>query len=111
MKLALSWIADQRIEAAQQRGEFRNLPGEGRPLDEHEDLSLSWESRLAIRRTLGSRAGDAEARQHFLTSMQALRLKRLRLHGCENKVASIGHPGGPDRRGVDRNQGESQRAG
>ncbi|NCZ74063.1 MAG: DUF1992 domain-containing protein, partial [Betaproteobacteria bacterium] len=52
MKLALSWIADQRIEAAQQRGEFRNLPGEGRPLDEHEDLSLSWESRLAIRRTL-----------------------------------------------------------
>lgn len=26
MKLALDWIADQRIEAARERGELRNLP-------------------------------------------------------------------------------------
>lgn len=76
MKLALNWIADQRIEAAQQRGEFRNLPGEGRPQVFDEDMSLSLESRLMIRRGLHECDEGANDRRHFLQSIQALRLRK-----------------------------------
>ncbi|AKG34698.1 DnaJ family domain-containing protein [Paenibacillus durus] len=34
----MSWLAEQRIEEAMRKGEFRNLPGHGKPL-ELEDLS------------------------------------------------------------------------
>lgn len=77
MKLALNWIADQRIEAALQRGEFRNLPGEGRPLEIDEDMSLSWESRLLMRRVLGQQTHVAIERRHFLESIQAIRFKKV----------------------------------
>jgi hypothetical protein len=76
MKLALSWIADQRIEAAQQRGEFRNLPGEGKPLTFDEDMSLSLESRLVIRRALGQKNDELKDRRHFLESIQLMRLRK-----------------------------------
>jgi hypothetical protein len=78
MKLALSWIADQRIEAAQQRGEFRNLPGEGRPLVFDEDSSLSFESRLMIRSALARKGKESNDRNHFLESIQLLRAKRAK---------------------------------
>ena len=78
MKLALSWIADQRIEAAQQRGEFRNLPGEGRPLVIDEDRSLSLESRLMIRAALARKGKESKDRGHFLESIQILRAKRAK---------------------------------
>ncbi|AIQ12842.1 DnaJ family domain-containing protein [Paenibacillus durus] len=34
----MSWLAEQRIEEAMRKGEFRNLPGHGKPL-ELEDMS------------------------------------------------------------------------
>jgi len=80
MKLALSWIADQRIEAAQQKGAFKNLPGEGRPLYFDDDMSLSWESRLMMRRVLSQQDSALDERRHFLESIQAIRFKKSPSH-------------------------------
>jgi hypothetical protein len=82
MKLALNWIADQRIEAAQQRGELQNLPGEGRPLVFDEDMSLSLESRLMIRRVLIRGGDESKDRKHFLESIQNLRLRKKKHKSC-----------------------------
>jgi len=78
MKLALDWIADQRIEAARERGELRNLPGEGRPLELEEDGTLSAEARFVMRRMMITLKSSQDDAQHFARSIALLRLKRQR---------------------------------
>jgi hypothetical protein len=46
---ALDQIAEQRILAAQRRGDFDALPGTGRPLDLSEDLMIPAEVRTRMR--------------------------------------------------------------
>lgn len=46
---AIEIIAEQRIREAQERGEFDNLPGEGRPLPEDDLAHVAPELRLAYR--------------------------------------------------------------
>ena len=45
-------IAERRIQAAQDAGEFDRLPGMGRPLVISEDFSMPIEVRLAHRRLM-----------------------------------------------------------
>lgn len=40
-------IAEQKIREAQERGEFDNLPGQGKPLDLDEDFRIPEEMRMA----------------------------------------------------------------
>lgn len=46
---AIAIIAEQRIMEAQERGEFDNLPGEGRPLPEDDLANVAPELRMAYR--------------------------------------------------------------
>lgn len=46
---AISSIAEQRIREAQERGEFSNLPGEGKPLPEEDISHVPPELRMAYR--------------------------------------------------------------
>jgi hypothetical protein len=78
MRLALDWIADQRIEAARERGELRGLPGEGRPLVLAEDGTLPAEARFAMRKMLLSLKSSQEDSRHFARSIALLRFKRQR---------------------------------
>ena len=45
----LDFLAEQRIEEAISRGELRNLPGEGRPLELDDDALVPEDLRLAYR--------------------------------------------------------------
>lgn len=49
MMHCLDALVDERIRAAQARGEFHNLPGAGRPLDLGDDALVPVELRLAYR--------------------------------------------------------------
>lgn len=66
-------IAERRIQAAQDAGEFDRLPGMGRPLIISEDFSMPIEVRMAHRRLM--RAAQEDDR--FSLAAQ-LRLRRLR---------------------------------
>lgn len=92
MKLALDWIADQRIEAARERGELRNLPGEGRPLVLEEDGTLPAEARFAMRKMLLFLKSGQEDGQHFARSIALLRLKRQRAGQPSASKSSAGAP-------------------
>jgi hypothetical protein len=65
-------IAERRIQAAQDAGEFDRLPGMGRPLVISEDFSMPIEVRMAHRRLL--RAAQEDDR--FSLAAQ-LRMRRL----------------------------------
>ena len=64
---AIQYIAERRIEEAMQKGEFDNLPGQGRPL-ELEDLSnVPEELRMAykILRNAGCLSPELEERKQI----------------------------------------------
>lgn len=54
MKMALAWIAEERIRQAQARGEFDDLPGQGRPLVFDDDPLAPEELRVAWRLLKGA---------------------------------------------------------
>ena len=45
----LDFLVEQRLEEAVSRGELENLPGEGRPLELHDDPLVPEELRVAYR--------------------------------------------------------------
>jgi hypothetical protein len=45
----LDFLIEQRLEDAVSRGEFQNLPGEGRPLELDDDALVPEDLRLAYR--------------------------------------------------------------
>ncbi|MFP5221515.1 MAG: DnaJ family domain-containing protein [Acidobacteriota bacterium] len=47
MIAAIAYVAEERIRAAAERGEFRNLPGAGKPLDLEADANIPPELRMA----------------------------------------------------------------
>jgi hypothetical protein len=49
MLLGYLKIVEQRIRDAQQRGEFDNLPGRGKPMDLDDDRNIPEDLRLAYR--------------------------------------------------------------
>lgn len=63
MIAAIAYVAEERIRAAAERGEFRNLPGAGKPLDLDADANIPPELRMAY--TLLKNGGylDAQAAQ------------------------------------------------
>ena len=65
-------IAERRIQAAQDAGEFDRLPGMGRPLVISEDFSMPIEVRMAHRRLIRSAQED----DRFSLAAQ-IRLRRL----------------------------------
>lgn len=42
-------LIERKIEEAIGRGEFKNLPGEGKPIELDEDTSIPFEYRMAVR--------------------------------------------------------------
>jgi hypothetical protein len=51
--LALELIAERKIDEAAARGELQGLPGEGKPLDLHEDPLIPEDMKMA-KRILGN---------------------------------------------------------
>lgn len=47
MIAAIAYVAEERIRAAAERGEFNNLPGAGKPLDLDADANIPPELRMA----------------------------------------------------------------
>ncbi|WP_415752763.1 DnaJ family domain-containing protein, partial [Paenibacillus forsythiae] len=45
----LSWLAEQRIEEAMRKGEFRNLPGHGKPLELEDMTGVPEELRMSFK--------------------------------------------------------------
>ena len=77
---AIQYIAERRIEEAMQKGEFDNLPGQGRPL-ELEDLSnVPEELRMAykILRNAGCLTPELEERKQINRVLDLL-------EGCEDE--------------------------
>jgi hypothetical protein len=68
-------IAERRIQAAQDAGEFDRLPGMGRPLVISEDFSMPIEVRLVHRRLM--RAAQEEDRYSLAAQMRLRRLMAL----------------------------------
>ena len=68
-------IAERRIQAAQDAGEFDRLPGMGRPLVISEDFSMPIEVRMAHRRLL--RLAQEEDRFSLAAQMRLRRLHSL----------------------------------
>jgi len=86
-------IAERRIQAAQDAGEFDRLPGMGRPLVISEDFSMPIEVRLAHRRLIRTAQEDdcfSLAAQMRLRRLRALvEQRRLKLRHAEETT-----PGG-----------------
>ena len=77
---AIQYIAERRIEEAMQKGEFDNLPGQGKPL-ELEDLStVPEELRMAykILRNAGCLTPELEERKQINRVLDLL-------EGCEDE--------------------------
>ena len=68
-------IAERRIQAAQDAGEFDRLPGMGRPLIISEDFSMPIEVRMAHRRLM--RAAQEDDRFSLAAQMRLRRLRAL----------------------------------
>lgn len=66
---------DEQIEEAIERGDFKNLPGAGRPLDLEEDQHIAPELRMAVR--MLQRAGIPPEEVMMARSMAGLREKLL----------------------------------
>ena len=61
MIAAIAYVAEERIRAAAEQGEFRNLPGAGKPLDLDADANVPPELRMAY--TLLKNGGYLDAQQ------------------------------------------------
>lgn len=70
MIAAIAYVAEERIRAAAQRGEFRNLPGAGKPLDLDADANVPPELRMAY--TLLKNGGYLDGAQGQDEADQAL---------------------------------------
>jgi len=86
-------IAERRIQAAQDAGEFDRLPGMGRPLVINEDFSMPIEVRMAHRRLMRAAQEDdrfslaAQMRLRRLWALVEKRRSNLRKLGdCERPV-------------------------
>ena len=77
--LALERLAEQRIEEAQARGDFDNLPGAGRPLDLEDDTLVPEDLRVAYRilKNSGLVPPEVEARRTIAE------LERLLIEGTD----------------------------
>lgn len=69
----IGFLAEERIKAAQERGEFDNLPGRGRPLRFEDESMIPPELRLAYRILKNSGHAPPEVEEH----KEILSLKRL----------------------------------
>jgi hypothetical protein len=76
----LDQIAEQRILAAQRRGDFDALPGAGRPLDLSEDLMIPAEVRMCMR--LMRNAGVVPPEVADLRALETMRSRRASCRGC-----------------------------
>lgn len=74
MIAAIAYVAEERIRAAAERGEFRNLPGAGKPLDLDADANIPPELRMAY--TLLKNGGYLDAQHEQDKADKALE-KRL----------------------------------
>jgi len=103
---AFDQIAEARIRAAAERGEFDDLPGAGRPLSLDEDALVSGELRMAykvlknagfvpeevrLRRDMAEAEGlvsslEGDARTQALSRLQLL---RTRLQGARGGRANL----------------------
>ena len=77
MSLSLAFIealAEERIRAAQERGEFDNLPGAGRPLDLDHDAHVPEELRMAWRvlKNAGCLPPELEAEREINSAIELL---------------------------------------
>lgn len=74
MIAAIAYVAEERIRAAAERGDFNNLPGAGKPLDLDADANVPPELRMAY--TLLKNGGYLDAQQEQDAADNALE-KRL----------------------------------
>lgn len=74
MIAAIAYVAEERIRAAAERGDFNNLPGAGKPLDLDADANVPPELRMAY--TLLKNGGYLDAQQEQDAADKALE-KRL----------------------------------
>lgn len=79
---ALQIIAEQKIAAAQERGEFENLPGMGKPLPEEDLSNVPEELRLAYR--MLKNAGYVP--EEVANRKEMLQLADLLENGADEKV-------------------------
>jgi len=91
MIAAIAYVAEERIRAAAERGEFRNLPGAGKPLDLDADANIPPELRMAY--TLLKNGGylDAPAAQEENDTTLEKRLDSLEamLGQCPQERAKL----------------------
>lgn len=77
MSLSLAFIeaiAEERIRAAQENGEFDDLPGRGKPLDLEDDAHVPPELRMAWRvlKNAGCLPPELEAEREIKTALELL---------------------------------------
>jgi len=77
MSLSLAFIeaiAEERIRAAQENGEFDDLPGRGKPLDLDDDAHVPPELRMAWRvlKNAGCLPPELEAEREIKTALELL---------------------------------------
>jgi hypothetical protein len=77
MSLSLAFIetiAEERIRAAQENGEFDDLPGSGRPLDLEDDAHVPPELRMAWRvlKNAGCLPPELEAEREIRSGLELL---------------------------------------
>ena len=77
MSLSLAFIetlAEERIKQAQERGEFDDLPGRGKPLDLEDDAHVPAELRMAWRvlKNAGCLPPELEAGREINTALELL---------------------------------------
>jgi hypothetical protein len=72
--LALEYLAEQRIRAAIERGEFDDLPGQGKPLPLEDDVGVPAELRVAYRilKNAGYVPPEIELRKDIANAEQLL---------------------------------------
>lgn len=96
---AIAFVAEQRIREAQDRGEFENLPGRGRPLNLEDDSMVPEDLRMAYKvlRNAGYLPPELAERREITTLVEMLeqcrdeqervrRMQKLRL--VLNRVAA-----------------------
>ena len=86
MRRALEIIARERIDRAVDRGEFRGLPGEGKPIDFSEEALVPKDQRMAYR--VLKNAGMVPQGLRTRMQIQTLEL-RLQTVECEHTRAEL----------------------
>ena len=71
---AFAWIAERRIEEAMAKGEFENLPGQGRKIEFEDDSMIPEDLRMAykILRNAGYVPRELVEEQEIVTATQLL---------------------------------------